>query len=357
MDNLTHTLAALALTRVPGVCRSRFSAPALVLAANLPDMDVLARPFLGVVGYLEYHRGITHSVVGVVVQIFLFGALAHGLERWRTRRRSTGPEATRVLAGWREGPLLAVAVGLVSHPLLDLLNVYGVRPWLPVSETWVYGDLVFVAEPWLWLLLGLAVWLPARRSRGIDVAAVVVFLLTSLVVFVLEKDRAPPLLRAVWIPAFMALAACRWRGYVRWARPLGCAGAAIYVMASAGLRDAARDLARPALEGVAAGEEEVEVVALPTPARPHAWSFIAHSRSRVWIAEVDVASRQVRLVLERARGLDDPRVQAALATPAGRAFLRFARVPLADRTSSGVRFRDARYLHTGFLDVTVLVSE
>jgi inner membrane protein len=47
--------------------------------------------------------------------------------------------------------------------LLDLLNNYGVRLLAPLDWRWFYGDAVFIVDPWLWLSLGLGIWVTRRR--------------------------------------------------------------------------------------------------------------------------------------------------------------------------------------------------
>jgi inner membrane protein len=80
----------------------------------------------------------------------------------RLVRRRRGSIRAPVHAGWLLG--LAV-VGVWSHPLLDLLNTYGVRLLMPFSERWYYGDTLFIIDPWLWLSLATGVLLARRRGR------------------------------------------------------------------------------------------------------------------------------------------------------------------------------------------------
>src|SRR5262245_13104064 len=57
------------------------------------------------------------------------------------------------------GKTYAVALlAMATHPALDFLNSYGVRPFLPWSNTWYYGDSVFIFDPYLdaLLLIGIA---------------------------------------------------------------------------------------------------------------------------------------------------------------------------------------------------------
>ena len=55
---------------------------------------------------------------------------------------STGPRARTAALAY---------LGILSHPLIDLLNVYGVRLLMPFSERWFYGDALFIIDIWIWL--------------------------------------------------------------------------------------------------------------------------------------------------------------------------------------------------------------
>jgi hypothetical protein len=53
---------------------------------------------------------------------------------------------------WRHFAVAFVAIA--THPVLDWMNAYGVRPWLPFNTKWYYGDTLYVLELFLdWLLL------------------------------------------------------------------------------------------------------------------------------------------------------------------------------------------------------------
>jgi len=56
-------------------------------------------------------------------------------------------------------------VAILSHPILDTLNTYGVRWLMPFSSTWFYGDTLFIVDPWVWLVLALGVYSSRRRER------------------------------------------------------------------------------------------------------------------------------------------------------------------------------------------------
>ncbi len=55
---------------------------------------------------------------------------------------------------------LAALISAFSHILLDWTNNYGVRPFFPFNPRWYAGSFVFIAEPVLWILLGLALIVP-----------------------------------------------------------------------------------------------------------------------------------------------------------------------------------------------------
>src|SRR5918997_3418506 len=181
MDNLTHTLVGLAAAKAGLERLSRGATAVCLVAANSPDVDIVALAG-GRWFYLEHHRGITHSVVGTLALALFVPLLFYACERAVARLRRRPPRA-------RLGGLVVASLAVTAtHPLLDWTNHYGVRPWLPWSGRWYYGDLVFVVDPWLWLALGGAAFLATARTRW-RVAAwcVPALALSFAVVFVLPR--------------------------------------------------------------------------------------------------------------------------------------------------------------------------
>jgi inner membrane protein len=140
MDNLTHTLTGLMLSRA-GL--NRFYPRAtlvLIVSANIPDIDfaAIAR---GPLYYFEQHRGITHSIAAMPVMALLSALLACAIGR--------------TMRGWLAAWGLAM-IGVASHLLLDLTNTYGIRLLLPFSSQWFHLDLnnLFDLLIWAVLLLG-----------------------------------------------------------------------------------------------------------------------------------------------------------------------------------------------------------
>lgn len=157
MDNITHALAGLVLSEAAVQLRARLTgnepsrrfrtvaAASSLVAANLPDADLL---YTGVggdrLGYMLHHRGYTHTVlIAVLGAVLLWGAVSLDW-RWRA-----GATMGRVDSRWLLGVLVA---SVLSHLVLDWTNSYGLHPFWPFDNRWLYGDSVFIVEPWFWVL-------------------------------------------------------------------------------------------------------------------------------------------------------------------------------------------------------------
>ena len=141
MDPLTHTATGLFLSRA-GLKRFSSQAPwILMLAANAPDIDIVTLAG-GQLNYLNYHRHLTHSLIGAPVMALLPLLLV------RPFARKPFP--------WLGNYFIAL-VAVASHLLLDYTNAYGIRLLLPFSARWFRLDITAVVDLWIWavLLLGL----------------------------------------------------------------------------------------------------------------------------------------------------------------------------------------------------------
>ena len=117
MDNVSHTLAGWALSRAAGPDRPPGTTLALVVASNLPDIDIVLQLRSGS-EYLLFHRGITHSLVGLAV---LPVALAAGL--WWAY-------GGRTRFGWLA---LVSTCGVAMHLLYDVVTPWGTMLLYPLS--------------------------------------------------------------------------------------------------------------------------------------------------------------------------------------------------------------------------------
>jgi inner membrane protein len=157
VDNVCHTLVGAALGRAGLAQQSRFGAAALMISANIPDLDVLV--FVTDTPAVSFRRGWTHGIAAQLVLPLALTGIFWVLDRRRSHRTGSGP---LFHLGWM---LLLSYVGVYSHVFLDYLNNYGVRLLTPFDWRWIYGDAVFIVDPWLWVVLGVGVWL-ARRRRS-----------------------------------------------------------------------------------------------------------------------------------------------------------------------------------------------
>jgi inner membrane protein len=159
LDNLTHSLVGALLGRAGLKRLTPLAMPALIVSANVPDIDGWVAPLFGVPG-LVAHRGFTHGIGGLVTLPFLTAAIIYLWQRLRPSKEG------RVRLG---GLLILGFIGVLSHDILDYLTGYGTRLLEPLSHRWFYGDTLFILDPWIWitLILGLEMsWRAERLGRN-----------------------------------------------------------------------------------------------------------------------------------------------------------------------------------------------
>ncbi|MET0241748.1 MAG: metal-dependent hydrolase [Sphingobium sp.] len=161
MDNFTHSLAGWALGQTGLKMKSRKGLAALILGANLPDIDV----FFGWVPWepLATHRGFTHGLVGGIVLLpALLAALLWCVDRWQCARGVTFRSGLPFHLPWL---ILLCYLGALTHPLLDLQTTYAVQLLSPFSTIWFHTDTLFIIDAVIWTVLPFAIWLSRRRER------------------------------------------------------------------------------------------------------------------------------------------------------------------------------------------------
>lgn len=179
MDNLCHTLIGAALGEAGLKRGTRFGNATLMIASNLPDVDVFV--FATGTPSVAFRRGWTHGILADA----LLPPLLTGVMLWIASRRTPHSRTSRDPDVRPLQLLLLSYVGVMLHVLMDLLNTYGVRLLMPFSQQWFYGDVLFIIDPWLWIALGAGVWLARSRrapnwSRA-SLAVAAVYVLAMLV--------------------------------------------------------------------------------------------------------------------------------------------------------------------------------
>ncbi len=254
MDPLTHTLlgATLASTRLRDT--TRLATAALVIGANLPDVDSIFY-FTGQEDLaLGFRRGWTHGILALVILPFLQTALL--LAYARLTRKPV-----------HAGALLGLsALAILTHPFLDWLNNYGLRWLMPFDGRWFYGDSVYIMDPWLWLILG-AGWLAPRRATRVTVA--ILAACTLLLVYVVGQ-RSPQYLPIVPAVALILFLALLWKPRVPWI----ATAALVLAFAYIGARLTIHELTEARLARMLG---TTEVMASPHPIDPLRWFVVART--------------------------------------------------------------------------------
>src|SRR6185295_14361114 len=176
MDGLTHSLIGLTAAKAGLEKLSPGTAALCILAANSPDSDIVVLLFADRWTFLQHHRGITHAIVGLIVLAIVLPLIfwLADLLIARIRKRD---RLVRL-----KGLVIASLIVTPTHTLMDWTNNYGVRPLLPWSSHWFYGDLVFIIDPFLWIILGGAAFLVTSRKRSQLIVWIMLGLLSSFAV-------------------------------------------------------------------------------------------------------------------------------------------------------------------------------
>ncbi len=294
MDPICHTMFGAALANTGLERKTRFGSATLILGANLPDVDVLSYAW-GETVALGFRRGITHGVPALFVLPFLLAGVM--MVAGRLSRR--GSSASAADFKWL---LVLSAISVISHSALDFLNVYGIRWLMPFDDTWFYGDVLYIVDPWMWAILVVAL-VAARRRKHCKA------------------------------PHWFARPAC-----------VGLLAAFAYVIAMA----AGESISRQVVEASLSDAEIPRLMIAPVPFDPFQRTVVIDGESAYRLGVVNL------LPLPRFQ-LDERRIpkgesaatRLAAATGDGRTFLRWARFPFFEvddsKTEPTVHIIDARY--------------
>ncbi|MEP7272331.1 MAG: metal-dependent hydrolase, partial [Acidobacteriota bacterium] len=321
MENLTHTLVGAALAE-SGLKRvTPLATPTLIIAANIPDIDIVSGVF-GPMAYLEWHRGITHSLIGFPLLALLLALVVYLCSRRLCSRRRA-----------RFWPLLALSlIGTATHPFLDFTNSYGWRPFLPWSERWFFSDIAFVADPWIWLGVGGAVFLATSATRSRQFLWVLLFAALTLLLILAPMGWT---VRLVWLTLVAVTGMFKLgvklddRGQ-RLVNRCALVALGLYLALLTVLHGIAIfNLAEVARVAISANEQVVELSALATEANPLRWRAMVATETAFHFGDLQLVAGKGPVLerVPREQGQPDA-IEAARQTERARRFLRFARFPV-----------------------------
>ncbi|MGH9487831.1 MAG: metal-dependent hydrolase [Terriglobales bacterium] len=303
MDIVTNTLVGIALSRVFFKKRVAYATLGMIVACNLPDIDMIYS-WPGI-RYVEFHRGVLHSLWMLPIWAIL---VAYGLRRlaqWRKRQ----------VPGWEAGFALG-AVGVGAHLLLDCCNAYGVRLLAPFSQHWFALDWLPSYDPWIWLILACFLAAP---------------LLLDLVINEVGSKQRPAHRLSAGIALLLVLG---WIG-VR----------ARQHQAAASILDTAD------MQEIYEGQKPTSWAAFPVTNSPFSWDAVVSLPRNYLIASVstpwDTDQTQVTPLRSYVKAPTTPAIEQADASHTGRIFLAFARFPYTsdqrEASRSLVSMTDLRY--------------
>ena len=145
------------------------------LAGLAPDLDVFIQSSTDPLLFLEYHRHFTHALVFIPIGALIVCAVLYRLLRHPLTFRQA---------------YFACFIGYATHGLLDACTSYGTQLFWPFSDVRISWNNISVVDPLATIpLLALVLLSVRKRSRRLAVAAVV-WLLSYLLIGVVQHERA-----------------------------------------------------------------------------------------------------------------------------------------------------------------------
>ncbi|HYX27969.1 MAG TPA: metal-dependent hydrolase [Pyrinomonadaceae bacterium] len=362
MDNLAHSLVGLTAAKAGLDKLSPYATSVCVVSANIADADFITLFFGDRWTLLQYHRGITHSIVGTIAIGLIVPTFVFLFERIVTRMRGRPPKIRFA------GLLLASMIAAATHPFMDWTNNYGVRPLLPWSGRWFYGDLVFIADPYIWLGLGAVAFLLTSDKRWKLIGWSFIAAIATLVLIGASRQTDPEafavrIALAIWTIGIIVAVSLRRLG----PKPLLGSRAAMIALASLVLywtglafahgRASAQTASLAASIAHEHHESLIKTATMPTEASPFRWQSVVESDVAFYKFAVIVGSDKSSLddvtKFEKPTGKTEQLVSSAEQDRRAQALLGFARFPLARVNTDNcigqvlVQMADLRYTEPG----------
>ena len=375
MDNLTHTLIGTLVGETfsratsssePGLTpmqRRNLLVAVAAVSSNLPDIDFVQSAITGSkLDYLLQHRGYTHTVIGTLVAGIVMLLACEAWCRWRHWTISSND---RVQLG------VIALLTLLLHIAMDFTNSYGVHPFWPFYNGWLYGDSIFIVEPLLWAAaVPLIVLLRTRTAR-----VLVALALLAGIGLGFGSGMVPPIFAVTMTALYVAMLIVSYRAKTRTALVVALT---LWVAVTATFA-VSRSVASRQIAALASAQwpeaRLLDNALTPMPADPVCWdamlvmsqgdrylirhatwsiapSLIAASECPARLQNTAITAPVVPIRAANSssvqwRGeLDMPRdqiAQLASTNCEAAAFMRFSRVPFSMQRSGGWLIGDLRY--------------
>jgi inner membrane protein len=222
-------------------------------------------------------------------------------------------------------------IGVLSHPFLDWLNTYGVRVLMPFDGRWLYGDTLFILDPWLWLLMAASVvFVHSRAWFSIGLWSLLGLGASALVTLI---PIIPLGAKILWWLTLAFIVGRRVKGvkeelvpwYGRACVVLFC----LYLAAMFGGNSVAKSGVGQWLGEQ--GTQAVEIMAGPMPADPFSRNIVALSDEHYYFATVKLRPFQAPVVEERHERTRLPEItpiiEAAIRAESVRGLMNWIRYP------------------------------
>lgn len=320
MDTVTHGLTGWLVSRaLPGEWNRNEATAAVTLGAVLPDADHVASLVGGSEWYVRFHRGLSHSLPGVVVSSLVVALLFARFGHWKDRKRL----------------FLLTLAGQLSHVALDLLNAYGTQLLQPFSDARFSLDLLFVVDLVFSgiVVAGIAL---SRGGRAVRARVALAALAGYVGVAALLHARAVDIVRDAAVRSGVPVVAAH----------------ALPLLPTVELPDADRfGFATAAVASPEASRPAGEGTVVPFPAGPFAWDGFVDDGRTYLRAKIEPLRGRMEWRERVVRGVDVPEVKSLRGMSDVETYLWFARFPAArvtvDRGRTEVTFYDMRFSGMG----------
>ncbi len=338
MDPITHGITGALLGK--GYFSERHGRVAIfaaTLGAVFPDVDVIAEAFShDPLSIVKYHRGITHSFVGLP----FFAAALAGLTRWIARKCGIASPSWAILT-------VIYGVGIASHIVLDGMTSFGTRMWTPISQTRVAWDLLFIIDftfTSIALLPQVVAWIYRDRAktRGRAARMWVLFTVSAFGVWELARTAGYPFhlwivgLAGAAIAGLFFLPALGDRGF-RVTRTAWCQAGTFAVVAYLLACGVAHHAAlRRVVDFAAANHIPVDrMAAIPLPPSLLGWGGEIRSVDGVYQTRLDLRNSEPPAFRFTADSPPDQFTARALQLPEVEEYWQFARFPVIRTSTEG----------------------